>query len=165
MYSNMSRFQRSSLFRLRVLRHFVSAALLLTMCSPVRVLNPSQHPSNQFTASFCCGPEVFCFLKKICSPNAAICWANGSPLMRWCAVIPSPPTWNVVRVHAACRTNHFRIELSRLIVAPICRSLKSLIARICPWMVWFLLARCRCLRLGVVHVRFLLGMCVCLLCD
>ena len=52
-------------------------------------------------------------------------------LVRWCAVIQSPPT----RVHAACRTNHFTIELSRLIVAPICRSVKSLIARICPWMV------------------------------
>ena len=58
------------------------------------------------------------------------------PLMRWCAVIPSPPIWKVVCVHAACRTHHFKTELSRSTGAPICRSVKSLIARICPCIVW-----------------------------
>ena len=60
----MSRFQLSSLFRLRMLHFLVTAALSLTMCSPVRVWNPSQQPSNQFTTSFCCGPEVLCGLKS-----------------------------------------------------------------------------------------------------
>ena len=54
-----------------------SAAFLLTMCSPVLVLNLSQQPSSQFPASFCCGPVVLCGLSRICSPNAAICWLNG----------------------------------------------------------------------------------------
>ena len=65
--NNISRFQRSSLFRLRMLRHNNSSAWLLTKCSPVLV------PSSQFTASFCCGPVVLCGLNTICSPNAAIC--------------------------------------------------------------------------------------------
>ena len=47
-----SRFQRSSLVRLRMLRHVTTAALSLTMCSPVPVLKPSQQPFIQFTASF-----------------------------------------------------------------------------------------------------------------
>ena len=71
--NSSSRFQRSSLFRLRLLRHATTAALLLTMCSPVLVLKPSQQPSIQFTASFCCGPVVLCGLDNICSPNAAVC--------------------------------------------------------------------------------------------
>ena len=50
------------------------------------------------------------------------------------------PTWKVVSVHAACRTNHFRTALPKPIVAMICRSVKSLIARISPWMVWFVLS-------------------------
>ena len=37
------------------------------MCSSVRVLRPSQQPSNQLTASCCCGPEVSCGLKSTCS--------------------------------------------------------------------------------------------------
>ena len=78
----ISRFQRTSLFRLRMLRHFTTAALLLTMCSPVRVLKPTQQPSIQFTASFCGGGAVLCGLNKICLPNAAICRLNGLPWMR-----------------------------------------------------------------------------------
>ena len=42
---------------------------------------------------------------------------------------------NVVNVHAACRTSHVKTELSRLVVAPICRSVQSLIALIGPWIV------------------------------
>ena len=53
-------FQRSSLFRFRMLRHDTTAALLLTMCSPVLMLKPSEQQSSQFTASFCCDPEVLC---------------------------------------------------------------------------------------------------------
>ena len=100
--NSTTRFQRFPLFLLRMLRHDITAALLLTMCSPVLVLKRSQQPSSRFTASFCCGPEVLCGLDGICSPNAA---------------------WNVVNVHRACRTSHFKTELSRLIVAPICRSM------------------------------------------
>ena len=47
--------------------------------------------------------------------------------MRWCAVMPSLPTWKVVSVP----------ELASLIDSPICPSVRSLIARICPWMVSF----------------------------
>ena len=71
--NSISRFQRSSLFRFRMLRHVTTAALLLTMCSPVLVLKQSQQPSIQFTASFWCGPVLLCGLNKICSLNAAIC--------------------------------------------------------------------------------------------
>ena len=53
-----------------MLQHDTSAALLLSMFSPVLVLKPSQQPSSQFTASSCCGPAVLCVLKRICSPNA-----------------------------------------------------------------------------------------------
>ena len=70
--NSVSQFQRSFLFRLRMLRHDTTAALLLTMCSPILVLKPSQQPSSQFTASFCCGPVVLCGLNRICSPNTAI---------------------------------------------------------------------------------------------
>ena len=62
--NSLSRFQRSSLFRLRMLRQVTTAALLLTMCSPVLVLEPSQQPSIQSTASFCSGPAVLCGLKQ-----------------------------------------------------------------------------------------------------
>ena len=100
----------------------VNAALTLAMCSHARVLDPSQQPSNYFTASFCGGPEVLCGLKSICSPNAAICWLNGLPLMRSSYVTPSPPTWNVVSVQAARLASHLKVELSSPIVAPICHS-------------------------------------------
>ena len=61
--TNISRFLRTSLFRLRMLRHDTAAALLHTMCSPVLVSKPNQQPSNQF----------MCCLKNFCPPNAAIC--------------------------------------------------------------------------------------------
>ena len=44
-HHSISRFQRF----LRMLRHDTTAALLLTMCSSVLVLKPSQQPSFQFT--------------------------------------------------------------------------------------------------------------------
>ena len=80
--NSISQFQRSSSFRLRMLRHDTTA-LLLTMCSPVLVLKTSQQPSSQLTASFYCGPEVLCGLKRICSPNAAIRGLKVLPLIRW----------------------------------------------------------------------------------
>ena len=61
--SRIARFQRSSLLRLRRLRHITTAAVLFTMCSPVRVLKPSQQPSNRFTTRFCSGPAVLCGLE------------------------------------------------------------------------------------------------------
>ena len=134
--NSRSRFQRSSWYLLRIPWHATTSVVLLTMSSQVRVLKPNQQPSNQFTASFCSDPAVLCGLEGICSPNAAICWLNTLPRMRWWAIMPSLPTWNVVNVHAARLKSHFKTELSRLIIAPICRSVKSLIARICPWMVW-----------------------------
>ena len=88
------------------------------------------------TSSVPCGPEVLCGLKSNCSPNAAICCLSGFPRVCWCSVVPSPPTQNVVSVQAACRTSHFKIELSSPIVAPTCRSVKSLIAPVCPWIFW-----------------------------
>ena len=77
--NSKSRFQRSSLFRLQIRRQ-ITTVVLLTMCSPSRVLKPSQQPSNHFTANFCSGPAVF--------------------------FTPSLPTWNVVNVHAACLRSH-----------------------------------------------------------
>ena len=46
-------------FRLRM-RHDTTAALLLTMYSPVFVLKQIEQPSRQFTTSYCCGPAVVC---------------------------------------------------------------------------------------------------------
>ena len=55
----MSRHQPSC-FRLRMVQHDTTAALLLTVCSPVPVLNPNQQPSDQVTTSVFCGPAVLC---------------------------------------------------------------------------------------------------------
>ena len=115
--NGISRFQRSSsLFRLRLLRHVTTAALLLTMCSPVLVLKQSQQPSIQFTTSFYCGPVLLFGLNKICSPTAAIGMVClGCVEQRWL------PTWNVVNVHAAWRTSHFKTELLRATTVENCR--------------------------------------------
>ena len=84
-------------------RHSCFVALV---CSLVRLLNLSQQPPNHFTASFCCGPEVLCGLRRTCSPNAWICCL----LFDWSADA-------LVRCHSV-------IELSRPIVAAICRSVE-----------------------------------------
>ena len=69
--NSVSRFPRSSLFRLRILRRDTTAALMLTMCSVVLVgvetiRNNCSTNSQRVSA-------VLCSLKRICSPSAAFC--------------------------------------------------------------------------------------------
>ena len=45
-------------------------------------------------------PDCRCGFEENLSPIAAICCFSGLPQMRWCAVIPPNPTWNVVSVQA-----------------------------------------------------------------
>ena len=60
-----------------------------------------------------------------------------------------------------------RCELSKPIVAPICRSTQSLIARICPSMVWFarsVLPLALLSQTGLSSYTIPVGMCVPALC-
>ena len=114
-------------------------------CSPVHLFNPSLQPSNHFKATICCGPEVLCGVEDHLS-------AKRSDMIEWFASDTHPITPDVEgRQCPRCVPRHFKIELSWLVVAPICRSVKSLITRISPWIVW--LARST-LPVGFLRRRF-----------
>ena len=44
----------------------------------------SRQPSNQFAASLRCCHLAICGLRGISSPEEAMFWVKGSPLLRWC---------------------------------------------------------------------------------
>ena len=103
----------------------------LTMCSLVLVLKPSKQPPSQFIASFCCGPKNLEWLEEdlfVERGNLLIeCFASGA----------------LASCHTATANMECLVQATPRLICqdpsspPVYRSVKSLTARICPRMVWF----------------------------
>ena len=88
----------------------------------VRVLNPSQQPSNHFTASFCCGPEVLCGLIEylLAERGDLLVERFASDALERCHTVTTDMECR--QCPAARLASHLKVELSSPIVAPICHS-------------------------------------------